>query len=142
MRIVAVTFAVLLMVEIDNSHAALEISADSAVSNTGYFRLSWSDDSSADSVEKMFVLQQADDPDFSNPVDRYQGGDAATVISGLSNQIYYYRVRELNYSQWSNSVSVEVKHHSLSRAFGFFALGIAMFAVTVTVLLRGARQYA
>ena len=56
----------------------------------------------------------------------------------LSDDIYYFRIRNNN-SAWSNTIEVEVKHHSLSRAFGFFSLGAVMLIVTLIVLIKGAR---
>lgn len=112
-----------------------------SLSTAGYFRLSWTVSPNTSNGDiPQFELQQATQADFSDAIARYQGADRATVISGLANNTYYYRVRLSNEDDWSKTVAVEVKHHPLSRAFSFFALGIAMFIITVTVLLKGARQ--
>lgn len=95
---------------------------------------------SVNSGEKpIFELQQATQADFGDADTLYQGPDKASVISGLPNNTYYYRVRFANEPNWSEAISVEVKHHSLARAFGFFGLGIVMFIITVIVLLKGTR---
>ena len=106
-----------------------------SLSTAGYFQLSWS---GQDSVLKQYELQQATQNNFSDARTFYRGPDEATVISGLGDQKYYYRVRHEN-SAWSNTVEIEVKHHPLSRAFGFFALGALMFVATVIVLVKGER---
>lgn len=112
-----------------------------SLSSAGYFRLSWTVNLNPSHGNiPQFELQQATHADFNDAITRYQGADRATVISGLANNIYFYRVRLSGEDDWSKTVAVEVKHHPLSRAFSFFALGIAMFIITVTVLLKGARQ--
>jgi len=120
--------------------AAPELSSNSTLSTAGYFTLHWSAAPTEVNENLEFELQQANNPDFDNAVTRYQGSDKASIISGLANQTYYYRVRLGNQDDWSSTLAVEVKHHSLARAFGFFGLGIVMFLMTVTVLLKGARQ--
>lgn len=111
------------------------------MSTAGYFQLTWSDPTPAPDSGDQFELQQATQADFSDAVTRYQGSDQATVISGLADQTYYYRVRHSNLDDWSNGVTVQVKHHSLARAFSFFGLGLVMFIVTLTVLLKGAHKH-
>lgn len=121
-----------------SSHASTApiLVSDTALSTAGYFRLSWP---GQEKDQRPYELQQATQSDFSDARTRYRGLDEATVISGLGDDIYYYRVRYENSSAWSDTVEVEVKHHSLSRAFGFFILGAIMFVATVIVLLKGAR---
>lgn len=124
--------------------ASVSLSSDSALSTAGYFRLSWKTQaapSDEDSGEKIqFELQQATRADFGDAVTLYHGPDQASVISGLANNTYYYRVRGNGDDRWSNAVSVEVQHHSLAQAFAYFALGIVMFIITVAVLLKGTRR--
>jgi len=126
-----------------SEQANVTLSSDTELSTAGYFRLNWSIDHSElqnSAAEKPdFELQQATQPDFADAFTLYQGPDQATVISGLANNIYYYRVRVADNPTWSDKLRVEVKHHSLTRAFGFFGLGIVMFIVTVIVLLKGTR---
>ena len=111
------------------------------LSTAGNFRLSWTaNPDKANGKDLQFQLQQATHSDFRDAITRYQGADQATVISGLANNTYYFRVRLSDDSEWSKTVAVEVTHHPLTKAFGFFALGIAMFIVTVIVLLTGVRQ--
>jgi len=119
--------------------AGLQLNSDTRLSTAGYFQLSWSAPSSIHASPDLFILQQSESPDFNDAKTLYQGPDQASVISGLSNRTYYYRVRLTDDQNWSNTLAIEVKHHSLSRALGFFILGAMMFLATTFVLLKGAR---
>lgn len=114
--------------------ASPKISSDSKLSTAGYFQLSWQDDSA-----HSFQLQQATRADFREAVTLYQGSDQATVISGLPDGDYFYRVANENH-QLSKPIKVSVKHHSLSKALAFFGLGAVMFVIMVSLLIRGATR--
>jgi len=122
-----------------NTNAAPELKTNSALSTAGYLQLTWTPES-IDSDSIQYELQQSTSSNFTKANTIYQGPDQSSVISGLSNNIYYYRVRRQLQEEWSETVEVVVKHHSLTRAFGFFALGAFMFIVTTIVLLKGARR--
>lgn len=121
--------------------SAPTLSASESVSNTGYFHLTWSP-ASPDAATRQYELQQANDPQFSEPVTILTGPDRASVISGFADQVYFFRVREHQGTAWSTPVRVEVKHHSLTRALGFFGLGAIVFALMLGVLLGGMRSEA
>lgn len=97
-----------------------------------------------DMVELHYELQESPDSQFQDASVRYHGPDLATVMSGRADGMRYYRVRairaDLPFSQWSNTVSVETRHHSLSRAFGFFTVGAIIFVLTLVLVLRGGRH--
>jgi hypothetical protein len=112
-----------------------QLGSDMTLSTAGYFRLNWEDEAGAD-----FKLEQAPSSDFNDARVLYQGQDKATVISGLANGHYFYRVGNTGTGQWSDPLEVEVKHHSLTRAFAFFSLGAAMFLATLGVLVFGSRR--
>ena len=118
-------------------NAAPVLGSDTLLSTAGYFRLSWSAPSAQGSVVHRYELQQADSEDFYQPQTIYAGHDEASVISGLSDQVYFYRVTFEGSRDWSEPLRVEVKHHSLTRAVVFFALGSLMFVVLLFVLIRG-----
>ena len=116
--------------------AAPRLSSDTDIATAGFYRLSWEMDN-AGRVE----LEQADNPTFTDAVLRYRGPDRASVISGMPNGEWYYRVRtvgKLGAGPWSKSVAVTVTHHPLARALMFFALGVVVFLATVVLILRGA----
>ncbi len=83
------------------------------------------------------VLERASGPDFDDARVIYEGGDTSSVISGLPDGEYRFRLRVADADAWSDRITVEVEHHSLARAFGFFAVGAAVFLVLIFALLRG-----
>ena len=117
--------------------AAPELSSSNTLPTAGYFRLNWSAPTSANN-QNQYELQRADNPSFTQAKTVYIGPDEATVISGLPDKHYFYRVRMVDTNEWSQPVGVEVKHHPLGRAFGFFALGAIMFVIMIAVLIKGA----
>lgn len=116
--------------------AGPQLDSDTALSTAGYFRLTWHDDKPG----ATYKLQQADSSSFKDAQVLYQGQDEASVISGLANGHYYYRVANTETGQWSAPLEVEVRHHPLSRALGFFSLGAVMFLATLAVLITGNRR--
>ena len=114
------------------------LASDTEIATAGFYRLSWKTDKPG-----RVELQQADNPAFTHATLRYSGPDRASVISGMPNGKWYYRVRtldDLDPGPWSKPVEVTVAHHPLSRAFMFFALGVAVFLATVVLILRGEEQ--
>lgn len=118
-------------------YQAPRLFVNNTIATAGFFRLHW--ETQAEHVE----LQVATNPQFEAPTTAYIGPDRATVISGKSDGTLYYRVRALDNLQpspWSEPVAVEVKHHNLPRALMFLSLGILVFLITVTMVIRGARK--
>jgi hypothetical protein len=109
-----------------------QLESDTPLSTAGYFQLTWQSEQLG-----SFELQQALNADFSDALTLYTGHDTATVLSGLADGIFFYRVRHENETNWSQTVKVEVQHHPLTRAFGFFTLGAVMFFATLVVLIKG-----
>ncbi len=117
------------------------LTADVEVATAGYFSLSWrlSRDASADHVD--FELQESATASFDDARVVYTGPDLATTFTGRSDGTYYFRLREVDVdgrNQWSEVVTVQVKHHPLQRAVIFFALGALVFLATLALVLRGA----
>ena len=119
---------------------AVELQTDTEVATAGYYQLEWAN---AD-ADVDFEIQEADNPDFSNPDQIYQGPDRATVITGRSDGTYYYRARLRDKNgmagDWSSTVKVRVEHHPLTRAFGFFAAGAVVFLAILIAILAGNRR--
>jgi hypothetical protein len=118
---------------------SVALASDTQVATAGYFRLSWHTEHSPN----LFRLLEADNPRFNHSKVIYEGPDLARVLSGKSNGSYYYRVAELQGHtpiSVSNTVKVDVAHHSLTKAFLFFAIGAAVFLATLLLILRGNRQ--
>lgn len=113
---------------------ANQIISDTPLSTAGYFNLSWSSDRPA-----PYIVQQSLDASFNQVKTIYQGSDQASVMSGLPDGQYFYRM-QASAGQWSEAVKVEVKHHSLEKAFAFFTAGAVMLFILVFVLIKGARH--
>ena len=113
-----------------------QLMSDSEQATAGYFQLSWEGDEGSD-----YLLQEANDPNFSQFTTLYEGPDTARLVSGRSDGTYYYRIRYRDQAEdanaWSNVTTVEVAHHPLSRAFMFFTLGAIVFIATLTVVVMG-----
>ncbi|WP_455209612.1 hypothetical protein [Kaarinaea lacus] len=139
-------------------NAAPKLTVDMDIATAGYYRLTWSVDKAQ--AGAVFVLQEAITSRFENPQITYRGPDLATVISGKSDGMYYYRVRRTQPNEseeissdavkpegvmseeamWSEVVRVDVQHHSLSKAVGFFIAGLIVFAATLFMIVNGARK--
>jgi hypothetical protein len=126
------------------------IAVEPAVSTSGYFRVSWAlndagggqpgrNGETPDDVR--FELEETRGVHSSDATLLYDGRDLATVITGRGNGTYRYRVRALvasaGASPWSERVAVQVRHHSRSRALGFFAAGAVVFVATVGLVVVG-----
>lgn len=129
----------LLFASLPISAASPQLSTSTSLATAGYFQLKWESPTDSDTIDE-FELQQADNTAFSNPSIIYQGPDLSTAISGLRNGNYFYRIRSQQSDDWSEAIKVEVAHHSLARAWGFFALGATMFIIMLLVLITGVRR--
>ncbi len=116
-----------------------QLESDTEVATAGYYRLEWLAKEVTD-----FVLEESRQPSFNQSRILYQGPDTARIISGRADGDYYYRVRDVNTrggkNIWSEVVYVQVKHHSRSRAFLFFAIGAMVFVATLVMIIIGNRQ--
>lgn len=112
---------------------AVELSADTRVATAGYFQLSWNADSAV-------VVEEARNADFAGARVIYEGADNARVMSGKPDGDWYYRARAAAPgSEFGEALEVTVRHHSLERAFGFFALGAFVFLATLALIVTGSR---
>jgi hypothetical protein len=126
------TAAVLLVMPVDASAQSPRLEANPQLATAGFYQLRWY---SARPVE----LEEAQAPDFSSSRTIYEGSDAARVMSGKPDGVFYYRVRDSDDGTFSNVVEVTVRHHSLQRAFAFFGLGAVVFLATLLLIATGAR---
>lgn len=119
------------------ANAALTLRADTDVATAGYFQLQW------EAGETPTRLVESPDPEFENRRVVYAGPDTARLISGKSDGHYYYRLESAAGNQVdvvSNALQVTVQHHSLARAFTFFAIGAGVFLATLVLVLVGGRS--
>jgi hypothetical protein len=117
------------------AHGAVTLTTNSDVATAGYYQLEWGDGDGAD-----FTLQESQHPSFNDPKTLYQGPDTARLVSGRADGDYFYRVGvvdDTGQQTWSDVVHVEVKHHTLSRALIFFAIGGIVFLATLGAIVYG-----
>lgn len=114
----------------------LKVAAGSAA-RQGIVKLEWSNN--LDSSSPIYELQEADDIAFTNPKIIYSGIDEGTFISGLTDGVYHYRLRSEDGS-WSNTVTIEVNHHSLQLALILMAIGAIVFLITIAVIMQGRKN--
>lgn len=125
---------------ITDANAAVSLESDSDIATAGYFQLRW------EASEMPTRLIESPGPDFETKNLVYEGPDTARLISGKSNGRYFYRLERMVATDGiqadvvSNTVQVTVRHHSLARAFTFFAIGAAVFAATLALVLFGGRN--
>lgn len=129
--------AIFLIVLATSAHAqSIELRTErGGISNDGRVKLIWG--SRGDTYQ--YVLQQATDNEFKQVKIIYEGPDRASFVSGLNDGTYYYRVKAKQ-GDWSETLVVEVKHHSLSLALSLFGLGAVVFMLTVLVVVRGSNH--
>jgi hypothetical protein len=109
--------------------AAIELEASPELTTSGTFNLSWQ----GREGETYRLLQLTGDK--SRLI--YEGMDTARVMTGLPSGDYTYQVEAE--SGRSEPRSVTVAHHSLTRAFSFFGVGLLVFVATVILVVRGER---
>lgn len=125
------------------SAQSLELESSTLHSTNGGFNLTWELPDNIQSENNRIELQQSrnNHSDFKTI---YTGTDSATVITGLSDGEYLYRARLLSgknqMTAWSDPVSIQVEHHSLSKAFAFFIVGAMVFVGTVLLILLVGRM--
>ena len=121
-----------------SSYAVPLLQSDTDVATAGYYQLSWS---SSVSESLQVVLEESSSDEFLKVKQIYRGRDRASVISGKSDGLYYYRIRVLTsqHSEYSNPVQVTVRHHSLYKAWMFFLLGAIVFITTAGLIYQGNR---
>lgn len=129
---------------------AIALDVKPSRSTDGVYQLSWQ-------AKGKVVLEEARDPGFTDPRVVYRGRDQATTLTGRRDGVYYYRLapvppatsgRATSQGQGlaadgegaSIPVQVRVAHHSLVRALGVFAVGLAVFAATVRLVLAGPEE--
>lgn len=111
------------------------LSASTDLSNEGYFVLDWE----TSAPESSITLQQSTSEQFNNPLAREVAGAGAATITGLEDGTYYFRLVDAGIVV-SDTVSVSVIHHSLTRAGGFFLLGFCLFSILIVTIVHGNRQ--
>lgn len=114
-------------------------------------RNSFADEPSADGAitlkweiagDREVEVQQSHGVEFSDPVQRYQGADPATVLTGLAEGAHYFRIRETGVSEgpWSAPLQVTVEFFPRQRLFMFLGLGSVVVLATIGSIIGGFLQ--
>ena len=120
---------------------ALELSGDE---KAGHLSATWLVEGS-EAAALEYELQQGSSETFEAAETLYQGPHTASVISGLPNGAYYFRVRQRSqgqagWSDWSAAKRFDIEHHSLAYALRLLALGAFVFVALLTCLLVSSRK--
>jgi hypothetical protein len=108
---------------------AATLEPESLESNEGYYQLRWE-------AEEPIRLVEASSPDFADARALYSGTDTGRVVSGKPDGTWYYRLESVDGARiLSSPATITVRHHSLARAFSFFALGAVVFGATLGLIL-------
>lgn len=118
----------------DDGAALPQLSAAPALSTEGYFVLDWSAP-----ADTPLILQQANSADFRAPLERPLAAAGSLTLTGFADGLYYFRAGPAG-GPWSETVTVEIRHHPLGRALGFFSLGLALFTILGLTILLGHRR--
>lgn len=111
--------------------AAVELRVSPELSTSGTFNLSWE----GKTGETFRLLQLSDG---AQPRLIYRGTDTARIMTGVPDGEYIYRIE--GETGRSEPLTVTVAHHSLTRALGFFGVGLLVFLATLFLVLRGDRS--
>ena len=118
----------------------LSLQGDSAA---GYATLHWEGGGEASGAE--FLLEESGTEDFRASRVRYQGFQHGSVLSGLANGAYHFRVRsrasrQQPWGAWSAPRSFTVVHHGLPLALVLLGTGALVFGLTLGFLLVFSRR--
>ncbi|GAA0549763.1 fibronectin type III domain-containing protein [Chitinophaga japonensis] len=111
--------------------------ATGPVSRDGHVKLIWQ--YNGGHPGNVYELQQAKNATFNDAHTIYRGPDLASFVSGLESDTYYYRVR-LNGHSWSETVRIEVLHHSMRLTLILMVVGAVVFLLTAWIIIKGANQ--
>lgn len=120
-----------------NAHAAPLLTADipprgdgRLVTDDGTVSLRWTGGG-------RYELQQAADSSFATARTRYEGADRGTVLTGLTDGIHHFRVRDAATGEWSAPLALHAE--SMSQAALLLLLGTGAFVAlsTVGAILHG-----
>jgi len=136
----ALLFLSLSMIGKVQAEDSFTIQSSTQLSHDGRFNISWKLPESS-----KIELQQSRNSDAETYTTIYQGFDLSTVITGFSNGQYHYRARLIKQtgqaSNWSPVITIDVQHHSLSKALIFFGIGLIVFLSTLLLIVLGNKKH-
>lgn len=99
-------------------------------SANGAVTLAW------DNAGRPVKVEQSASSDFSKTVTIYQGTDRGSVVSGLREGTYFFRIREES-GEWSPPLSVQVEFVSRRTMFTLLSLGGIVVVATIGAIFAG-----
>lgn len=113
-------------------------------STDGTFELVWGDPASHGRAGLEYHVQLAAPPDASSYQDWYRGPAQQSFVSGIPTGEARARVRARKagdpWGVWSEPLPIPVRHHAMTKALGFMALGLTVFSVIASYVLVMARR--
>jgi hypothetical protein len=110
------------------------LNTDTTLATEGYFVLSWN----SPSPTTTYSLRQSDATSSNRTRAENLPANGAITITGLADGQYSYQLFSAGQPR-GNPIEVTVQHHALSRALGFFSLGLALFCLLVISIAVGHR---
>ncbi|WP_444993919.1 hypothetical protein [Aliikangiella sp. IMCC44359] len=140
MKLIQVPFFAISLLIIDNCIAyndnIIVLSPPQQTSKEGFFSLRWNNMNSKDNLS----LQLSLDKHFSPILKSYKlSSQNQIALSGFNEGRYYFRLTDGFEHQISNSVTVDVKHRTLSSAINLFLLGAILFLILLFALYFSGR---
>lgn len=102
-------------------------------SDNGVVTLEWEASGSEVEVEQSIAA------DFQNPRLVYRGPQTASVVTGLREGEYYFRIRHAGETEWSPALAVRVEYISRERLFVLLSLGGVVVVATIGAIFAGYR---
>lgn len=103
-------------------------------SDNGVVTLQW--EASGKEVE----VQRSVTPDFQKPRLVYRGTQTASVVTGLREGEYYFRIRDAEEAEWSPALAVRVEYISRTKLFVLLSLGGVVVMGTIGAIFSGYRS--
>lgn len=97
------------------------------------------------SAESDFILEQAPSDEFAEVLERYRGVDRSSVITGLAEGTYFFRVKTVEPSKGSlpprsKHLKVEVAYMERGLVSLLLIVGGLVFLMTISAIFGGHRQ--
>lgn len=103
--------------------------------------IQWAPADASASADVSFQLQTSRAADFAEGTMLYEGPDRGTVVTGLPEGDYFYRVREMSASgvasEWSSPLTVRVDYPGRGGVTLLMGLGLVVFLATLTAIAMG-----
>ncbi|TVZ40436.1 hypothetical protein P886_4867 [Alteromonadaceae bacterium 2753L.S.0a.02] len=123
--------------------AEISLSANTTLSSEGYFVLSWDVPDLPSQALEALQLRQSSDAAMRDSQVIPIASQSSLTLSGYSDGIYYFQLASQPEGlppAASNIIQVAVTHHSLTKAFGFFSMGLVLFLILCLTIFLGNRS--